>query len=152
MDFTRHRLHAVGLSQELTEFISSSIRESSCREYELAWQSWCRWCDAHAMEYTATTDLNLVSYLFSFFAQPAPTMLSIHRAAISSVSTPRDSQSSKSLLLHHFMRAAFAARPPSHSLPQPTWGVTQVLNHLHSGARSTVFPSSNCLIEILLRF
>lgn len=99
-----------------------------------AWTSWRGWYDSRALEYSDTSDVNIVSYLFNLFHDHglAPATLGVHRAAISSFSNPLGTAQSESRLLRHFMKAAFSERPAACSCPHSTWDVARVLGYLHS--------------------
>ena len=124
-------LRKSGFSRGAALKMSSCVRESTARLYQLQWLSFCGWCRGRGVPPIDATIPLIVDFLIHLRRDKGFSLSALkgYRSAIDSVLTLKGTDLAESRELTMLFRS-FAKSCPTADLHPPTWDVALVLNSL----------------------
>ncbi|KAJ8299168.1 hypothetical protein KUTeg_023228, partial [Tegillarca granosa] len=123
MSCIRQSLQNTGISKQASEYICSSWKVSTCKQYDLAWNKWSSWCRRFKINPTKPSEAQIINYLSLLSNFRSYSVVNIHKCSIvQSLAAMGSNKFVISILLSRFLKGLWYRKTtrPRYSV---TWDV-----------------------------
>ena len=145
MSCIRTKLKIKGLSKQASAIFLSSWRNSTSKQYNLAWKKWVRWAVRWEINPIKPSEAEVINYLAHLLNEgKSYSVVNTHRSTLTqTLASLGHNIISESPLVKRFMKGVFEYNPPKPRYSY-TWDVSIILKHLE-----TLYPLSTLFLEKL---
>lgn len=131
LDCLRRYYEAKGFSEDLIEVMLSSCRQSTHKQYQSAWKTWCGWCSERLLDPVSAPLKEIMEFLVQCEKKGLSfRTLGVYRSAIALYHEPMEGTSiGKTVPMNRLMKGFFNRNPPKPKYTC-TWEVEPVLRYL----------------------